>query len=90
MSRSAIAFALVLAAAAANAQDTKQAAARDTTPGPSRLPAVASTDETKPFLFDGRMKGDGVPQRAPAGDRHPNSGGAIVVQPEANPPGIQR
>jgi hypothetical protein len=65
MSRIAIAFVLALAATAANAQDTKSEQ--------SQTPAVASANGTTPFLFDGRMKGDGVRQRAPADVRHPNA-----------------
>jgi len=49
MSRLAVAF--VLALAATNAQDTKSEQ--------SQTPAVASANGTRPFLFDGRMKGDG-------------------------------
>lgn len=77
MSRLAIAFVLALAATAANAQDTAS--------GQSRPPAVASTDGTQPFLFDGRMRGDGVRQRTPAGNRDPNAG-TLVVQPKASQP----
>jgi hypothetical protein len=75
MSRLAIAFTLTLAAMTANAQDTKS--------GQSRAPAVASTNGTQPFLFDGRMQGDGLRQGAPANNHHP-SAGAIVVQPKAS------
>jgi hypothetical protein len=78
MSRLAIAFVLALAATAANAQDT--------TSGQSRTPVVASTNGTQPFLFDGRMQGDGVRQRAPSDNHHPNAG-TIVVQPKASQPG---
>jgi hypothetical protein len=46
----AIALAMALAAAAANAQ------------GQSRAPAVTSANGKQPFLFDGRMRGDGVRQ----------------------------
>ena len=81
MSRLAIAFVLVLAATAADAQDTKF--------GQSRTPAVASANETQPFLFDGRMRGDGVRLGALADDHHPNSG-AIVAQPKASQPGRER
>jgi hypothetical protein len=45
MSRLAIAFMLALAAFAANAQDTKSEQSQPTANG------------TRPFLFDGRMKG---------------------------------
>jgi hypothetical protein len=81
MSKPATAFVLVLAATAANAQDTRSEQ--------SRTPAVASADGTRPFLFDGRMRGDGVRQRALADDRHPNAG-AIVVPPTASQPGRER
>jgi hypothetical protein len=81
MSRLAIAFVLALTAAAANAQDTKS--------GQSQTPAVASANETRPFLFDGRMPGDGVRQGALADDHHP-SAGAIVVPPKASQPGRER
>jgi hypothetical protein len=81
MSRPAIAFMLVLAASAANAQDTKS--------GQSRTLAVASANETRPFLFDGRMRGDGVRRGALADDHHSNAG-AIVVAPKASQPGQER
>ena len=81
MSRLATAFVLALAATAANAQDTPSEQ--------SRAPAVAGTYGTQPFLFDGRMRGDGLRQRAPADNRHPNAG-AIVVQPKANQPGREQ
>jgi hypothetical protein len=81
MSRLAISFVLVLAATAANAQDTKS--------GQSQTPAVASTNGTRPFLFDGRMRGDGARQGALADDHHPNAG-AIVVPPKASQPGRER
>ena len=81
MSRLAISFVLVLAATAANAQDSK--------PGQSQTPAVASTNGTRPFLFDGRMRGDGARQGALADDHRPNAG-AIVVPPKASQPGRER
>ena len=77
MSSAAIAFVLVLAATAANAQATRS--------GQSHTPAVASADETRPFLFDGRMRGDGARQRTRADDRHPNAG-AVVLPPKASQP----
>ncbi len=80
MSRIAIAFVLALAATAANAQDTKS--------GQSHTPAVASANGTRPFLFDGRMRGDGVRQGALADD-HPDAG-AIVVPPKTSQPGRER
>ena len=81
MARLAIAFVLALAATGANAQDAKS--------GQSQTPAVASADETRPFLFDGRMPGDGVRQVAPADNHHPNAG-AIVAPPQASQPGRER
>ena len=81
MSRLAIAFGLALAATAANAQDTKSEQ--------SRTPGVAGDNGTRPFLFDGRMPGDGLRQRALADDHHPNAG-AIVVPPKASQPGRER
>ena len=81
MSRLSIAFVLALAATAANAQDTKS--------GQSDTSAVASANGTRPFLFDGRMRGDGVRQGVLADDHHPNAG-AIVVAPKASQPGRER
>lgn len=81
MSKLAIAFVLVLAATAASAQDTKS--------GQSHTPAVADANGTRPFLFDGRMRGDGTRQRALADDHHHNAG-AIVVPPKASQPGRER
>jgi hypothetical protein len=81
MSRIAIAFVLALAATAADAQDTKS--------GQSQTPAVASANGTRPFLFDGRMRGDGVRQGALADDHRPNAG-AIVVPPKTSQPGRER
>jgi hypothetical protein len=81
MSRLAIAFVLALAATVTNAQDAA--------PGQSHTPAVAITNGIQPFLFDGRMRGDGVRQGAPAGGNHPNAG-AIVVQPKAGQPERER
>jgi hypothetical protein len=59
VSRLAITLVVALAATEANAQDTKSAQ--------SDTPAIASTNGARPFLFDGRMPGDGVRQgqRAP-------------------------
>ncbi|MCD6075449.1 MAG: hypothetical protein K0Q70_2332 [Rhodospirillales bacterium] len=81
MLRLAIAFVLALAATAANAQDTKS--------GQSHTPAAGSADGTRPFLFDGRMPGDGVRRGALADDHYPNAG-AIVVPPKANEPAPER
>ncbi len=78
MSRLAIASVLALAATAAIAQDA--ASER------SRSSIVASANGIRPFLFDGRMRGDGVRQGALADDHH-GSAGANVVQPKAGRPG---
>jgi hypothetical protein len=78
MSRLAISFVLALAATAANAQDTRSEQ--------SQTPAVTNANATRPFLFDGRMPGDGVRQGAPTDDHHPNAG-AIVMPPKASQPG---
>ena len=77
MSRLAIAFVSALAATTANAQATKSEQ--------SQTPAVASANGTRPFLFDGRMKGDGDRQRALIDD-HRSNGGAIVMPPKASKP----
>ncbi len=74
MSKLATAVVLVLTATAADAQDTK--------PEQSQMPAVAGANGTRPFLFDGRMPGDGARQGALANDHHSNAG-AIVVPPKA-------
>ena len=76
-----LAFALVLAVTSANAQDTKSEQ--------SQTPSVASTNGTRPFLFDGRMPGDGVRQGAPARDHLPNAG-AIIMPPKASQPERER
>jgi hypothetical protein len=81
VSRLAIAFVLALAATAANARDTKS--------GQSQTPAAVSANGTRPFLFDGRMPGDGVRQGALADVHHPNAG-AIVVPPKASQPGREQ
>ena len=70
MSRLAIALLLAFAASAAHAQATAGL-------------SPTGADATRPFLFDGRLRGDGVRQKAPAHD-HPASG-TIVVQPKAQP-----
>jgi len=77
MSRLAIAFALALAGTAANAQDTR--------PEQSNTPPAAGANGTTPFLFDGRMRGDGARQGSVADDHHAN-GGAIVMPPKTNQP----
>ncbi len=81
MSRLAIAFVSALAATTANAQGTKSEQ--------SQTPAVASANGTRPFLFDGRMKGDGDRQRALIDDRRSNSG-AIVMPPKASKPASEQ
>jgi len=42
-----------------------------------------------PFLFDGRMRRDGVRRGARPGDHHPNAG-ATDVQPKAEQPARER
>ena len=82
MSRIATAFVLVLLAATATyAQDAKS--------GQSQTPAVASESATRPFLFDGRMRGDGFRRGAYADDRHSNAG-AIDRSPKATLPERER
>jgi hypothetical protein len=78
MSRLAIAFVLALASVAANAQDTKS----------KQTPAAPGVNGTRPFLFDGRMIGDGALQGTLA-DNHPNAG-AIVMPPKASQPERER
>jgi hypothetical protein len=78
MSRLAIALVVALAATAANAQDTKS--------GQSDTPAAKGT---QPFLFDGRMPGDGVRRGAVTNDHHHNAG-AVVMPPKASQPGRDR
>jgi hypothetical protein len=77
MTRLVVTFALALAATTATAQD---APSRQ-----SQTPAATSTNGTQPFLFDGRMKGDGVPRREQVENRYPNAG-AIIVQPKESQP----
>ena len=81
MSRLAIAFVLALAATATHAQGTRSEQ--------SQTPAVASGNGLRPFLFDGRMIGDGARQRALADDHRPNAG-AIVMPPKASQPERER
>ena len=81
MSRLAIALVVALAATGANPQDTRL--------GQSDTPAVARANGTRPFLFDGRMPGDGVRRGAVTDDHHPNAG-AIVVSPKTRRPGRER
>ena len=77
MSRLTIAFVLALAATAASAQGSKS----------DRSQTLASANETRPFLFDGRMKDDGTRRAAPADRRHPNGDiGVIIMPPKASQP----
>jgi hypothetical protein len=57
--------------------------------GQSQTPAEAPGDTLRPFLFDGRMPGDGSRQRAVAGEEHPTAG-AIVMPPKASQPERER
>jgi hypothetical protein len=81
VSRLAIVLVLTLAATGVNAQGTKS--------GQSDTPAVAGTNGTRPFLFDGRMPGDGARQGALTDDHRPNAG-VIVMPPKASQPGRER
>ena len=76
MSRLVIAFMIALAATAANAQNTKTEH--------SQTPTVANANEARPFLFDGRMKGDGDRQRVLTDDHHSNAG-AVVMPAKSKP-----
>lgn len=76
MPRLAIAVALALAATSASAQNAPS--------GQSQAPTATSTKGTQPFLFDGRMKGDGVRPGEQVENRHPNAG--AIVQPKASQP----
>jgi len=82
MTRPAIAFVLALAATAANAQDTRS--------GPSQTPAEARGNGSRPFLFDGRMPGDGSRRQRPVADDNHAGAGAIVMPPKASQPGRER
>jgi hypothetical protein len=79
MSRLAIAFVSALAATTANAQATKS----------EQSQTPASENGTRPFLFDGRMKGDGDRQRTLIDDRRSNSG-AIVMPPKTGKPASEQ
>jgi len=76
-----IALVVTLAATGANAQHTESEKPNQ--------PAAAGANETRPFLFDGRMPGDGVRRRATTDDRH-TSAGTIVMPPTASPPARER
>jgi hypothetical protein len=81
MSRLTIALVLTLAATGTNAQDTKS--------GQSVPPSAARDNGTRPFLFDGRMPGDGTRRGTLTGDHHPNAG-TIVMPPKASQPARER
>lgn len=81
MLRFAIAFMLALAATGANAQNSGA--------GKSQSPVATSTDGTRPFLFDARLPGDEIRERAHARDRHPGVG-TIVMPPKASQPERER
>ena len=80
MSRLAIAFVLSLAATAANAQDTMSEQSQT---------LVARANGARPFLFDGRMHGDGVRQEASTDDHHPKDS-VIVMPAKASQPERER
>lgn len=86
MSKLAIGFALALAATTVSAQDapSRQSHAPPPTSTIGTQPATG-VNGAQPFLFDGRMKGDGVRWGAHLDNRHPNAG-AIVVHPKASQP----
>ena len=93
MSRLAIALVVALAATGANAQDTKSGQP-DTPPvasanGTRDTAPVARANGTRPFLFDGRMPGDGVRRGAITDDHHSNAG-TIVMPPKASQPARER
>ena len=75
MLRLEIAFVLTLVATAASAQATKS---------PQPQASATSADETRSFLFDGRMIGDGRRQKAPADKRHPNAGAIVPSDKRSN------
>ncbi len=76
MSRLAIASMLALAATTAIAQEAP--------PTQSQAPSATSMNGTQPFLFDGRIKGDGVRQGEQVENRHSNAG--AILQPKASQP----
>jgi len=77
MSKLTIAFVLGLTATATYAFDKATAQ--------SQTAAVAAATVTQPFMFDGRMRGDGARQGVPT-NRQRRNAGAIVVQPKADQP----
>ncbi len=80
MPRLAVGFFLALAATASSAQDMTTK---------SQTPAIAKASERQPFLYDGRMWGDGGRQRKFGHDHNPNTG-AIVMPPNASQPERKR
>lgn len=80
MSRLVIALALALSATAANAQNSNS--------GQSRSSGAADADGMRPFLFDARLPGDEIREKA-ARDRQP-IGGTIVAPPKTSQPQRER
>jgi hypothetical protein len=78
MSRLAIALALALFVTAANAQNFSS----------EKSPGAADADGMRPFLFDARLPGDEIRERA-VRNRQP-VGGTIVVPPKASQPQRER
>jgi hypothetical protein len=77
MSRLAIAFVVAFTMTSANAQNTGSEQSRTST--------VAGVNDTQPFLFDGRMRGDGNRGRARTDDHRPNTG-TVIMPPKATQP----
>ena len=73
MVRLAIAFVSALASVVASAQDSSS--------GQSHMSAVAGVNGTQPFLFDGRMRGDGVRKGTLTDDHHPELGAIVMPSP---------
>lgn len=85
MSRLAIAFAFALAATTADAQDAPSGRSHGpASPGTNGTQPATSVNGTRSFLFDGRMKGDGVRHGAQVDNRHPSAG--AIVQPKTSQP----
>ena len=77
MSKLAIAFVLAFATTAANAQNTGSEK--------SKTPTVAGVNDTQPFLFDARMRGDGNRRPTLTNDHRPGAG-AVIMPPTATQP----
>ena len=77
MSRLALAFVLAFATTASNAQNTRSEQSRTST--------FAGVSDTQPFLFDGRIKGDGNRGRALSDDHRPRAG-VVIMPPKAAQP----